>query len=174
VAGALALAACSTPTKVDHGAIHGSTFNFVNPGQRPQASFVDETQVAHKYIQDAITKNLANRGVTKVGSGGDLTVAYLLIIGNNVSTMSVNDYFGYGRDSDELHEKAQSAYSSSKNPNSFEAGTLLIDIIDSKTFKLLKRGYTTRSILRDPSSEVRATRVQEAVDEILRDVQIEH
>jgi len=40
--------------------------------------------------------------------------------------------------------------------------------VDGKSFKLLKRGYTTRTLAGQPS----AGQIQGAVDEILRDVQI--
>ena len=96
-------------------------------------------------IQEAITKNLAARGVKRVPAGGDVTVAYLVILGDNVSTRSINDYFGYSDDAWALHEKAQQAYTGTGNPNSFEAGTLLIDIIDNKGFKVRMRNYATRS-----------------------------
>jgi hypothetical protein len=86
--------------------------------------------------------------------------------------VAIHDYFGYGRDFAALQDKAQDGYSASKNPNYFEAGTLLIDIIDSKTFKLLKRSYVTRPLLRDPSAEVQATRLQEAVNAALSDVRV--
>jgi hypothetical protein len=69
-----------------------------------------------------------------------------------------------------LLEKAHAAYTGGKNPNYFEAGTLLIDIIDGKSFKVLKRGHATRPILRDLPAEARASRIQEVVDEILGDV----
>jgi hypothetical protein len=89
-----------------------------------------------------------------------------------VSTVSINDYFGYRDDAWALHEKAQEAYTGTKNPNSFEAGTLLIDIIESKGFQVVKRNYATRPILRDLPVDARAARIQEVVDEILRDVRI--
>ena len=72
-------------------------------------------------IQAAITKHLAGLGVTQVPAGGDVTVGYLVIIGNNATTEAINTYFGYGEGANELHEKAQEAYSKSKNPNYFEA-----------------------------------------------------
>jgi len=171
-AGALALAGCSsTPTKVESGAIRAATFNFVNRAQ-PAPDYVDKRQPIHTMIQNAITKNLAARGVARLATGGDVTVGYLVIAGNNATTVSVNDYFGYRESADALAEKAHEAYTGNKNPNYFEAGTLLIDIIDSKSFKLLKRGYATRPVLRSLPDDVRATRIQEVVDEILRDVRI--
>jgi hypothetical protein len=118
------------------------------------------------------SRNLADKGLTKVASGGDVIVAYLVIVGNNASPEAVNDYFGYGRDAAALEDKAQDAYSSSKNPNYFEAGTLLVDIVDAKTYKVLKRAYVVRPLLSNPTAEVRAERIQEAVDAVLKDLRI--
>jgi len=172
-AGILTLAGCSsTPAKVDTGLIHARTFSFVDRGVKPSPAYADNRQRVHAMIQDAIAKNLAARGITKAAAVGDVTVGYLVIIGNNASTMSVADYFGYGEDAAALQDKAHSAYTGSKNPNYFEAGTLVIDLIDSKSFKLLKRGYATRPVLRDLPEGARAARLQEVVDEILRDLRI--
>jgi hypothetical protein len=111
-----------------------------------------------------------NFGVTRVATGGDVTVAYLVILGNNVSTVSINDYFGYRDDAWDLHENAQEAYTGTQNPSSFEAGTLLIDVIDSKGFNVRMRNYATRPTIRNLPADARAARIQEVVDEILRGV----
>ena len=173
VAAVLALAGCSsTPAKVDSGPIRARTFSFVGRG-KPAPPYADKREAIHPMIQGAITKNLADRSVSQVPNGGDVTVAYLVIAGNNASVTSINDYFGYRDDGAALLDKAHTAYTSSKTPNYFEAGTLVIDIIDSKSFKLLKRGYATRSLLRNVPDNVRTERIQGVVDEILRDVRIE-
>jgi hypothetical protein len=172
-AGVIALAGCSsTPTKVDHGSIRARTFSFVGRSTKPSPDYADNRQAVHPLVQGAIARNLTGRGVTQAASGGDVTVAYLVIVGNNASTTAINDYFGYGEDSSALLGKAHTAYTSSKNPNYVEAGTLVIDIIDSKTFKLLRRGHATRPILRNLTEDARAARIQEVVDEILRDLRI--
>ena len=121
-------------------------------------------------VHNAITQSLERRQIQRVEQGGDITVAYLIIAGNNAETTTINDYFGYGKDADKLSEMAHSKYTDSKNPNYFEAGTLLIDIIDTRSFKLLKRGYASRQLLKNISDDARAARIQEVVDEILRDV----
>jgi hypothetical protein len=173
-AAVLTLAGCSsTPTKVDSGPVHGKTFNFVNRGGRPAPDYADNRQAVHEMIQAAITKNLATRGITRVDSGGDLTVGYLVIIGDNASTVAINDYFGYGEGANALHEIAHDAYTGSKNPNHFQAGTLVIDIIDNKDYKLVRRDYATRAVLRNITPEQRAERIQEAVDEILKNLKVE-
>lgn len=171
--GLLALAGCSsTPTKVDTGSIRARTFSFVDRGSKPSPTYAESRQAVHQMIQEAITKNLSARGLTRVDRGGDVTVGYLVIVGNNATTTTINDYFGYGADVSALHAKAHEAYTDNKNPNYFEAGTLLIDLTDSKSFKLLKRGYASRPILRNIPDDARAARIQEVVDEILRDVRV--
>jgi hypothetical protein len=172
-AGIFVLAGCaSTPTKVDTGPIRAATFNFVDGGVKPAPTYADNRDAVHALIQAAIAKNLAARGVKRVSSGGDVTVAYLVIVGDNVSTRSINDYFGYRDDAWALHEKAHAAYTSTGNPNSFEAGTLLIDIIDNKTFKVRARNYATRGLLRKVPENERATRIQDVVDSVLKNVRI--
>ncbi len=168
-AGILVLAGCtSNPAKVDRGSIAARSFSFVNPATAPAPRW----QPIHTMIQDAITTNLAQRGIAKADGRSDVTVGYLLIVGNNAATASLNDYFPLGEDPDKLQNKALGAYSKSKNPSYFEAGTLVIDLIDSQSFKLLKRGYATRPVLRNPSADARMANIQEAVDEILRDLRV--
>jgi hypothetical protein len=167
---ALALAGCSTPTRVDHGPIQGHTFSFITAGARTAPSNTDTRAAVHQLIQDAITKNLASHGITKTDAGPDLQVGYLVIIGNNVYTETINDYFGYTDAANALQDKAHSAYTDSDRRNQFEAGTLVIDIVDAHSSKLLKRGYATRSTLRNVPEDARAAKVQEIVDVIFRDL----
>ncbi len=172
-AGILALAGCSsTPTHVGGGTIHASTFSYVDTGIKPPPGYADNRAAIHSMIQGAIARSLGSRGLHQVATGGEVTVAYLIITGNNASTAMINDYFGYGDDATALQDKAHKAYTENKNPNYFEAGTLVIDLIDSKSFKLLKRGYATRPILRNLPDDARAARIQEVADEILRDVRV--
>jgi hypothetical protein len=169
---AASLAGCSsTPTQVNKGPIKAATFSFVK-ATRPNSVIADEREAAHQVIHEAITRNLTSKGLTRTESGGDITVAYLVVVGNNVSTETINTYFGYGRDASELREKAQDAYTGSKKPDYFEAGTLLVDLIDTKTSKLLERNHATRPVLRNPTAATRAENIQEAVDAALQNVRI--
>lgn len=169
---AAAAAGCSSPASKSGGTIRAGTFSFAQTRAKPAPAYADNRQVVHDLIHEAITRNLASRGVNHTPGGGDVTVGYLIIIGNNASTAVINDYFGYSEDDTSLHDKAHDAYTRNRNPNYFEAGTLVIDIVDSKTFKLLKRGHATRPLLRDLPEDAKATAIQEAVDEILRDLRV--
>lgn len=169
VAGLLIAGCSSTPKRVDSGPVKARTFSFVKGGA---VSAADKREAVHQVIQDAITQNLAAKGVQKVPTGGDVTVAYLVIVGNNATTEAITTYFGSGRDPSGLSDKAHEAYMDSKNPDYFEAGTLLVDIIDSKSFKVLHRSYASRPVLRNPTAELRAANVQEAVSEVLANLRI--
>ena len=169
----LMIAGCSsTPKRVDSGPVRAHSFNFVNGGTTPTAAAADQWGAVHLLIQDAISQNLAGKGVQKVTTVGDVTVAYLLIVGNNAVTESISTYFGAGRDASGLADKAHVAYTENKNPNYFEAGTLLVDIIDSRTYKVLHRNFVVRPVLRNPSTEARAANIQSAVKEVLSSLRI--
>jgi hypothetical protein len=172
-AGVVLLAGCSsTPVRVNTGEVKAITFSFVTGRPMPPDSAEKREQI-HRLIQNAITTNLAAKGLGRAPAGGDVFVAYLVIVGNNVSTTDVNDYFGYGRDADALLEKAhEKGAIESKNPNRFLAGTLVVDLIDAKSYKLLYRNYAVRPVLRDAPDDVRAERIQEAVDEVLAGVRV--
>jgi hypothetical protein len=173
--GVMLLAGCSsTPTKVNTGTMHASTFSFVT-GRPMPPDYAEKREQVHQLIQSAITTNLMAKGISRTPAGGDVILAYLIILGDNVATTDVNDYFGYGRDSDALLDKAHQHYAiNDKNPNPFVAGTLVIDVIDAKTYKLLYRNYVVRQVFRNVPADVRAERIQSAVDQALAGLQVTH
>src|SRR5262245_40252834 len=72
------LAACSSvKSHVDKGPIKARTFSFLDTGSKQTPEYADQRSQAHAMVQQALTRNLAAKGVTHVDSGGDITVAYL-------------------------------------------------------------------------------------------------
>jgi hypothetical protein len=174
VAGALALAGCSSvKTHVDTGPIHARTFSFINLGTREVPAYAEKRKQAHAAVQEAITKNLVAKGLSHIGQGGDITVAYLIIAGNNATTTSLNEYFGYTSDATALVDKVHKSQAEKSNERSyFEEGTLVIDILDSKTSNLLKRATVQAQILRELPLDARQARLQGLVDKALGDLRI--
>jgi len=174
VAGALALAGCSSvKTHVDTGPIHARTFSYINTGSRALPTYADSRKQAYAKVQEAITKNLTSKGLIQVGQGGDVTVAYLIIVGNNATTTSLDDYFGYTADANALVDKVHKSEAVKGNDRGyFEAGTLVIDILDPKTSKLLKRSTVQAQILRELPLDQREARLQQYVDQALSDLRI--
>jgi len=94
-------------------------------------------------------------------------------VGNNVATTSLNSYFGYTPDSEALVEKVHSQQTGSEASRGYlETGTLVIDVLDPATSKLLQRRSLQAPLLRDLPAEKRTERVQEIVDQTLRDLPI--
>ncbi len=169
----LLIAGCaSTPTRVDKGSLKVHTFNFINGGIALTPTATDRRDAIHQLIQKAIINNLVAKGMERTDGTGDVIVAYMVIVGNNVSTEAITTYFGGGRNSDKLQSRAEDAYSSSRNPNHFEAGTLVIDVLDAKTYELLYRNYVVRPILGDETATVRGEHIQAAVNAALADLRI--
>ena len=160
-------------THVDTGPITARTFSFLNTGPKETPAFADKRAQVYTMINEAITRNLAAKGASKVPSGGDVTVAYLVIAGNNATTTSLNDYFGYTDDATKLVDKVHTEQAIKSNDrNYFEEGTLVIDVISPQTMKLLKRASVQSPILRNVAPEVRQARLQSLVDQALSDLRI--
>ena len=173
VAGLLTIAVCYTPTEVSLNRVRARTFTFITRRPGPPLSNDDKLAPVHEMIQTAIARSLVQKGLNQVGAGGDVTIAYLIITGNSAATTSIKDYFEVRDDALAFEDKAQKSYPRTKNLNYFEAGTLVIDLLDSKTFALLTRRHASRPMLQNPAAEARAARVQEVVDEILHDLRVE-
>jgi hypothetical protein len=172
--GLLALAGCSSvKTQVDAGPIPARTFSFLSTRPKPAPVYADTRMEVHAVIQQAITTNLAAKGLGLVPSNGDVLVGYLVIAGNNAATTSLDEYFGYNSDASALVEKTHTEQAIKSGDRAyFEAGTLVIDFINPKTSKLLKRASVRASILRDLPKDARQTRVQAIVDQALSDLRI--
>jgi len=167
-----ALTGCSSvKTHVDKGPVKARTFSFLNTGSRQLPSYAEERQEAHAMVQKALINSLAAKGVRYVDSGGDITVAYLIIVGNNAVTTSMNNYFGYTDDSEAIFKKVHAEQTGSgKDRAYFEAGTLVIDIIDPGTSKLLQRRSVQAQVFRNLPAQARSERLQTIVDQTLKDV----
>jgi hypothetical protein len=135
--------------------------------------YAEANKQAHAIVQKALIQNLAAKGVTYSPTNGDVTVAYLIILGNNVATTSLNEYFGYTDDSDALVDKVHKQQTETKDNRAyFESGTLVVDVLDPKTSKLLQRRSIQAPVLRNLPTEQRAARVQTIVDQALEKLPI--
>ncbi len=174
LAAGLVCSGCSSvKTHVDRGHVTAATFSFLNTGAKPSPSYADSRQEVHALVQQAITRNLAAKGIRSVPSGGAVTVAYLIVAGNNATTTSLNDYFGYNSDTsafvDKVHEEQAVK---GKSREYFEAGTLVVDILEPATSRILQRRSIQAQVLRNLPVDARANRIQAIVDQALKDVPI--
>ena len=165
------LVACSSvKTYVNKAPVKARTFSFLNTGSRDLPSYAEASQQAHTMIQQAINRNLAAKGVSQVPSGGDVTVAYLVVVGNNSTTTSLNSYFGYTDDSNAFVDKIHAQETGNQARGYFEEGTLVVDFVEPSTSKVLQRRCIAAPVLRNLSAENRSERIQTIVDQVLKDV----
>ena len=143
---------------------------FVTEGSKPLPKFAQIKADVNGMIQSSIRALFQERGMEfrPAGSESDVAVTYLLIMQNNIGTTAIEDYFGYGREVESITTAAHEQWVvKSKRRDSFEAGTIVIDVLDAATSKLVYRGYAHGDIRRDISDEERAIRIADAVGEAL-------
>jgi hypothetical protein len=143
---------------------------FVTEGSKPLPQFAQIEADVNGMIQNSIRTLFQDSGMEfrLAGSESDVAVTYLLIMQNNIGTIAIEDYFGYGREVESITSAAHEKWVVKGNrEDQFEVGTILVDVLDSTTSNLIYRGYAHGDIKRDISDEERATRIAESVEEAL-------
>lgn len=108
-------------------------------------------------VRNAVDRQLAAKGYQKISSGSpDFLVGYHVVLEQRTDFRTVGGYYGYRWGG----APATYAYN-------YEEGTLLLDVIDPKTMKLLWRGSATSIVERQATPEAREAKINKAVAEIL-------
>ena len=144
---------------------------FVTEGSKPLPQFAEIEADVNGMIQESIRSLFNDNGMKfqTAGSETDLAVTYLLIMQNNIGTTAIEDYFGYGRDVEPIISAAHQKWVVKGNNNeSFEAGTIVVDVLETTNSNLIYRGYAHGDIKRDITDEERASRIADAVEEALQ------
>ena len=122
----------------------------------------------HGMIQDSLRRQFTAKGLAYGPANADLVVAYLVIYQETGMTTSYQDYFGYGRPADAITDRAHDrGVVQSKRPDYFQRAGIVIDIIDSRTNKLVYRNFAAGDVIRGASGKTRAARIDAAVAQAL-------
>ena len=122
------------------------------------SEIAQENELAAKRIKNAVNRELAAKGLTKVSENPDLLIA--MCIGRQLK----RDYFDSG------HSYSQYSPYRTRSPIStyeYEEGTLTLDFVNAKTKELILRGTAKAVINPAISPEEREKRINEAVSKIL-------
>lgn len=137
-----------------------------DPGM-PAPTDATERQV-HAMVQKSLSKQFAAHGLKYGADGADLTVAYLVIYQEPGMTAAYPNYFGYGRDAAPIADLAHlKGTVENKRPDYFRQAGIVVDVIDSKTNKLVYRGFAKNDFIKGASAATRATRIDAAVAQAL-------
>jgi hypothetical protein len=136
----LGVAGCSTvSTEVERGTINASTYSLMRSKAPATVTPNERRQAVHQKIQQAIVAELGKKGLKQVPSGGELQIAYMVIVADNATTATYDEYFGYGRDGAALSQKAHKTVMKSGSRERFEIGAIVIDVVNAKDGKVLYR-----------------------------------
>jgi hypothetical protein len=119
---------------------------------------LDDNPFFHDHVQGAVEKTLAGRGLAFPDSGTpDLLLHYHASIAQRMDVNRIDRQYGYCYDDDCAVRTFR-----------FEAGTLVLDVVDARTNQVVWRGWAQHRIgdmLDDPDEM--AARIDEAVRRML-------
>ncbi len=160
------LPACRTVEQPKGSSTGYKSARLVRPHSAPTFAAPDDQ--ANHAIQSALASTFRSHGFEVRSDNADLAVAYLILVQDNVSTTLINDYFGFGRSAMEIADLAhERGVLRNHCADSYKAGTVVIDIIDTKTGKLVYRDYATRDITGELSDAQLKARADSAVRQAL-------
>ncbi len=109
-------------------------------------------------IRDDIDRHLADKGYVRVNTEADFSVIYQVTIEGETIVQTLDYYTGSNWKENYLAGPSQRRY---------EEGTLIIDILDGESGRLIWRGTATAEVRQRVSIEDRSARVAEAVRKVL-------
>lgn len=164
------LVSCSTSVEMPKGTSKGYTSArlTVRDPNAPAITDATEKQV-HGMIQKSIARQFTAKGMTYGSGGAELVVAYMVIYQEPGMTANYDQYFGYGRDSGAVADRAHTrGVIDSKRPDYFRQAGIVVDVIDSSTNKLVYRNFAKGDVIKGASADTRAARIDAAVGEALQ------
>ena len=165
----LVLSACGPSVEMPKGTSKGyhSARLTVRGPDAPAITNSTEKQV-HGMIQKSIAGQFTSRGMAYGNGGADLVVAYMVIYQEPGMTARYDQYYGYGRDSDSISDLAHTRGAlENQRPDYFRQAGVVIDLIDSRTNKLVYRNFAKGDVIKDASAGTRAARIDAAVSQAL-------
>ncbi len=117
------------------------------------------TPALRTQVREDIDRHLADKGYVRVNSGADFSVAWQVTIEGETIVQTLGYYSG-SNFSDNLAQPGTAA-------RRYEEGTLIIDIMEGESERLIWRGTATAEVRQRPSVEERSAKVAEAVQKVL-------
>ncbi len=130
---------------------------------------IDNNSTLALRIRNAVESQMAAKGVTKKSPGiPDFLVGYHVTLKKKTTTKELNAVYTV-LDTSSFRTRLRYSPSSTQQTYAYEyeEGTLILDIIDPKTRKLLWRGSAKGEVDFSASREAKQERVNEAVERIL-------
>lgn len=129
---------------------------------------LEDSPIVNEWVRNAIINQFNSNGIDFGTADAELELAYIIMRQDSVMTVVNDDYFGPGRSSTEIMHLAHKRGVIDKNGGyNYEAGAIIIDVLDTNTGELVYRDFAVRDIISDADSETRKQRINDAVAEAL-------
>lgn len=128
---------------------------------------IDNDLVANR-VRRAVEHSLAARGYVKTSTGeGDFGVGYHGFIEGKIDVRTIDRYYGYGPGWGRYGGYYPGRVATETYVDQYDEATLILDIVDRDSRKLVWRGSTSARVRAEQTPEKRDARTQQAVDAIL-------
>ncbi len=128
-----------------------------SPTQRTQGN-VRITPALATQIRDDIDRHLTDKGYVRADAGADFSVTYLVTIEGETIVQTMSWYSGSN-----YKESYASPWPAERG---YEEGTLIIDVLEGESERLIWRGTATAEVRQRTNPEDRSKRVAEAVRKV--------
>jgi hypothetical protein len=116
-------------------------------------------------IKNGVDRVLQAKGFQKVNSGGDFKVGWHGAINDQTDYTTYNDYYGYGWGG--WGYGGWGTTTATTTAYTIQQGTLIVDVVDSRSNELVWRGSAQAEVGQAGSPEDRQARINEACNKLL-------
>lgn len=168
----LILSACSSiDTQVDYDKEVDfsklKTYSWLPDSKQRYADIRLNSDIFKKRIYNTVNKALAVRGYKEVTQNPDFTLGYHVAIENKTSVNTMNDYYGYPRSGWGRNYYSQyDYYSAQTTVYHYEEGSLILDLVDTKSKQLIWRGSAQAEVSKSRTAKQRDELIKKAVDKL--------
>jgi hypothetical protein len=120
-------------------------------------------------VKSSADIDLRHKGYKKAeGESADFMIGYQVVVDKVENVAAINGFYGYSPNYDFWGRGMGDPGFSDTYVDRFSQGTLILDIVDPASGKLIWRGYATQAIDQDASLEDKTEIIQNATEQILQ------
>ena len=143
------------------------TYNWIPEPQKVSGDPKIDAPFIERRIRDAVDNQLAAQGYDKRSSDApDFLVGYHVALEKKLAVTTMNEYYGVVV-GPRWHHSTPRWYGSETYVYDYDEGSLVLDIIEGGSRKLIWRGFALARVDTTASAERKTKRINEAVKRIL-------
>lgn len=125
--------------------------------------FTNREDRVNEFLQAALRDEFKAQGLKESEEDAELIVSFLLIVQNTAVTTAISDY--YINSGSDIMSEAHRRMGKKNLPGGYEAGAIIVDIIDKDSGDLIYRDFAKREVLDYLTPAEKEQRVKEAAVE---------